>query len=141
MKKVIPVIIGVGVLFIVIWGMMKLSEPSVDKIIEQMSLELNAQLPMMVDGEKRWDSVTPGESKSFTYNYTLIKADVAKLNPGEMRVFLKPVVKSKVASITELRKLLDKGVTITYTYNDKNGRLITSFDLTAEDYKKSKPVD
>ncbi len=140
MKKVISVIIGVGVLFIIIWGMMKLSEPSVEKIIEEMSVKLNAQLPMMVDGETRLDSVTPGESKSFTYNYTLVKAEVEKLNPGEMRVLLKPMVKNKIASITELRALLDDGVTITYTYNDRNGRLVTSFDLTAEDYR-SKPAD
>ncbi len=107
----------------------------IDKEIAEMADEVNSSLPMMVDEITRLDNVEPGESKSFSYNYTLIYSEYSQMLIDQIQENLKSVVKENVRSSEEMRVFFENGVTVNYSYYDKNGQFLTNFSITPEEAK------
>ena len=111
----------------------------VEKMIDKLVVEVNKQCPMALDGDTRLDSVTHPGKGILEYSYTLINLseENMSLNKDEVLPMVKTVVIEGLKNTTskELKAILKLGAIFRYTYYDKNGELLFSFDVTPEEYK------
>ncbi len=72
-------------------ALFKRSDPiSFDDALGEMSKRINANLPMMIDGETRLDTTFAGPGNRVTYLYTLVNVSSAELEPGEFVDAMRP---------------------------------------------------
>jgi hypothetical protein len=92
----------------------------------------NESMPMRIDKDTEIMNTTAMEG-IFVYNNRLVNHAAADLDAAKLRELLKPTVTNASCSNPTLKNLLDAGVTIRYTYSDKDRRMITQFDVTPAD--------
>ena len=113
--------------------------PVVDKLIDKMVVEGNKRCPISLDSDTRLDSITHPGKGILEYSYTLINLSEEDLsvNMDEAVSITKTVVTEGIKNSTskELNAILQLNATFRYTYYDKNGELLFSFDVTPEEYK------
>jgi len=110
----------------------------VDKLIDQMVAETNKQCPMRLDNDTRLDKVTHPEKGTVEYLYTLINLAEEDLimDKDEATLLTKAAVTEnlKNTAVPELKTVLKLKAIFRYTYYDKNGELLFSFDVGPEEY-------
>ena len=101
--------------------------------LNEVATELNKQLPKPVDQETEITSAA-GLEGVFVYNYRLVNRVVGELDVDAFLASLKPVVTKAACTAPETRdKFLKQGVTLRYSYADKDGAPIASFDVQQRD--------
>ena len=109
----------------------------VGKLIDQTIVEFNKQCPMPIDTETRLDSMSRPAKNIMAYNYSLpnIAKEEIKMRGIDFSIIEKqaPQAIKLIPSFEPLRKL---DVIFRYTYYDKNGVLVHSFDVTPEQYSE-----
>jgi len=101
--------------------------------LSEVATELNKQLPRPVDAETEISSVG-GLEGVFVYNYRLVNRLASEVEGSGLVATLKPQVTTAACSAAETRKkFLDEGITLRYSYADKNGSPIASFDVRPAD--------
>ena len=93
---------------------------------------LNKTVPFMVDKETEL-TTTIGSEGQFLYKYRLVNMVVDQVDVGELMNELKKQAKSGACSIPVTRELLKAGVTMRYSYSDKNFVYIGDFRITPPD--------
>lgn len=106
------------------------TEESLESLLQRTETELKGQYPMMVDSATRLESVTSSPGR-LHYHYTLLNAALEDLDVDATRAALTPMVQQQAAGMSFLKLLMDKGATISFHYNDKDGREITVIDVKA----------
>ncbi len=99
-----------------------------NKILMQISSEINKNTPMMVDKDTRLDN-TIGINNKITYMYTLINVEKDELDIDALNNEFSVQLKNKVCSSKDLEIFLKDGVTLVYSYSDKNGLSIKKFNI------------
>ena len=101
--------------------------------LAEVAAELNKQLPKPVDQETEVTSVT-GLEGVFVYNYTLVNRVASEVDGSHLVATLQPQVTQAACAAPDTRdKFLNQGVTLRYSYADKTGSAIASFDVTPQD--------
>jgi hypothetical protein len=94
---------------------------------------LNKQLPRAVDAETQLASVA-GLEGVLVYNYRLVNVLAANVDPNALLGNVRPGVTKSVCTTPDTRdKFLNEGITLRYSYVDKAGVQIASFDVSKAD--------
>jgi hypothetical protein len=127
MAVVIGVCIGVSTFIHLQRG-----ESTAEKLA-QTSKDLNARLPLNVDGETRWDTTVPGPGDCLTYYYTLINVSKSEIDPGDVTAKIKPTLLLNYRTSPGMKLFRDNRVTLRYMYKDKLGEPVTLIEVTPDD--------
>ncbi len=108
--------------------------PSVQQMLNEVSAELNAKVPLQIDAMTRLVAVEAEAPQTLHYRYE-VAVDCDSLDTGTFRDLLFEQVRQNVRSSAEMKPLKTRRVVFHYHYIDRNGRQITDFDLTPSDYE------
>ncbi len=101
--------------------------------LEQLAAKLNQRLPVRLDSGTELLSMT-GLEGVLVYNYRLVNKSADDVDTDVLRTSVEPAVTRKACSAPELRDdLLQQGVTLRYSYADKEQLPLISFDVTPSD--------
>lgn len=144
MKKVLGILGGIAIVVVVLIAM------AVGKVVGRIAVDqyasheqasdqakalvaANQGLPKMVDADTRMDRISIGPDRVVFYDYTLVNYPLPGQNPLDIYDSLdsaRPLAIKETCANVSSRKILDANYTITYRYNDKNGRKL--FDTTIQ---------
>jgi hypothetical protein len=109
------------------------ADPRSQEFLSKLAAEINRSVPMMIDAETELLPVV-GADGILIYNYRLVSYAVAQLDPEKFRAGAKQRVTQAACSTPETRDgLLRKGVTLRYSYFDKEKQHIATLDVTPAD--------
>jgi len=136
-KTILWITAGIIAGYLVWWMLPKYFGEAVDpRSVEHLSkvaAELNRSVPVMVDVETEL-LPAQGAHGMLIYNYRLVKYSVSQLDHQKFAAGAKQKVTQGVCSQPEMRDdFLKKGVTLRYSYFDKNKQHIATFDVTPAD--------
>jgi hypothetical protein len=133
---IIAVIVGAALIF---WGSGESSwademgKAGDAKVMAAVAKEMNKSLPVMVDRDTELYSVA-GFEKMITYNYRFINVSANEFPSEKVLTTFKPQFISSACASPEIRNTFFKsGITMRYTFSDKDKKPITSFDITLAD--------
>jgi hypothetical protein len=109
------------------------TDSDIEKILVRASDQVNKNLPMAVDKETRWDNVTPGPGRRFTFNYTLVSTAKADLDVAYFFRVMTPTVKNGACSNKDMEIFFKYGVTVSYAYRVKEGFSVGRVEVTPRD--------
>lgn len=107
-------------------------ENELESLLSQTEAELKPHYPMMVDSATRLEAVT-ADANRLHYHYTLLNASVEDLDVDATKSALIPMVQQQARNMSFLKLLMDKGATISFHYDDKDGKEITVIEVRAEE--------
>ena len=106
-------------------------------VLQQIANETNKRMPMEVDRETVLVSVVVPEKGIFEYRYRLVSLSASDFDPATVLADQKPMTRNNSCSTPATRKFIDHGVTLRYSYMDKDGKYFGSFDVTPKDCAQS----
>ncbi len=112
-------------------------EKAIDDELKEAAANMNKLTPQVLSDGIRFDSVTTG-SKTLKYNYTLTEDTKEQVTPEEIGNFKQEAKNGALNSLktsADMQDLKDYGVTFKYSYYDKNGKPLTDFTVSPEEYK------
>jgi hypothetical protein len=105
---------------------------SVDHL-DRIAAEINRSVPVMIDEETELLPAAAGQAM-LIYNYRLVKYSVAQLDHQRFAAGAKQKVTQGACSRPETRdEFLKAGVTLRYSYFDKEKQHIATIDVTPAD--------
>jgi hypothetical protein len=109
------------------------ADPRSKEFLSKLAAEINRAVPVMIDAETELMPVE-GADGMLIYNYRLISYSAVQLNPQKFQDGAKQKVTQAACSTPETRDgLLKKGVTLRYSYFDKDKQHIATLDVTPSD--------
>ncbi len=115
------------------------SPPDFDKSLTQIAEVISKTLPKTVDSETRLDSVAALPGKNFVYKYTLVNHVKSDIDPSEFVGASRPQAENSYQTSPDFKLFRDKGVTLKYSYYDKEGVFIADFSVAADGAAPSSP--
>lgn len=107
--------------------------PGSPEFIAQESTKLNRELPALLDKETELIITEPAHGM-LIYKYRLINVAAAQVDYEKFRVNSKPQLVQLACSRPETRgDYLSKGVTLRYSYFDKDKQHLATIDVTPQD--------
>lgn len=101
--------------------------------LNRLAVQINRGVPVMIDKETEL-LAAEGTEGMLTYNYRLVSYSVTQLDANRFAVGAKERVTQGVCNRSETRDdLLKNGVTLRYSYFDKNEQHIATIDITPAD--------
>jgi hypothetical protein len=96
-------------------------DSTINSSLMNAASELNKKAPMMVDTGTRLDSAI-GMNKQLKYNYTAINTLAEDIDVAQFNSTMQTTITNKVCTSKEMEMFMKNGVSVTYAYNDKNGK-------------------
>ena len=129
--------VGLAIGYFVFWLARDLFLPGVDprskEFLGKVAAEINQSLPVMIDKETELLPATIAEGM-LIYNYRLISYSVTQLDRKKFAAAARQQVTQGACSRPETRDgFLNKGVTLRYSYHDKDKQPIATVDVTPSD--------
>ncbi len=110
-------------------------DPRSQTRLSRIAAELNRSVPVMIDQETELMPVQSAEGV-LIYNYRLVNYSVAQIDRAKFAAGAKQRVRQGACNTAETRDdFLKKGVTLRYTYYDKDKQHIATIDVTPADCK------
>ena len=136
-KSAIGLIAGVGAGVLFWWVAPAYFSKPVDvrsvEYLNGIAAEINRSVPVMIDAETELMPATAGYAM-LIYNYRLVKYSVTQLDHKKFAAGAKQRVTQGACSRPETRDdFLKKGVTLRYSYFDKDQKHIATIDVTPAD--------
>ena len=101
--------------------------------LNRLAVQINRGVPVMIDKETEL-LAAEGTEGMLTYNYRLVSYSVTQLDANRFAVGAKERVTQGACNRSETRDdLLKNGVTLRYSYFDKNEQHIATIDITPAD--------
>lgn len=107
---------------------------ALQSLLQKTLDQIKNHLPIMVDADTRLDNAKVIKSM-FQYQYTLVNYELEELDVVATRSALTPIVKNQACSLPNLKPLIDNGATISFLYRGKNGKEITTINVTSAQCK------
>ena len=107
--------------------------PDIDQTLMATASQINKGLPMMVDKETRLDNTMALPNKTIVYRYTLVNMNAADVKKDELLAAVRPQILNNYKTDPDMKSFRENGVTMQYQYSDKNGTMITGFDVSPKD--------
>jgi hypothetical protein len=99
----------------------------------RVAAEINRSVPVMIDPETEL-LPTQAAPAMLIYNYRVVRYSVTQLNPERFAAGVKEKVAPNACNRPETRdEFLKKGVTLRYSYFDKDKQHIATVDVTPAD--------
>ena len=118
------------------WTVPKSSEgesPRSQASLNRLAVQINRNVPVMIDKETELLAAV-GTEGMLTYNYRLVSYSVSQLDATRFAVGAKERVTQGACSRPETRDdLLKNGVTLRYSYFDKDKQHIATVDISSAD--------
>lgn len=131
--------VGTGLIagYVVLWVLpgffQKEEDPRSQEYLSRMAAGINRSVPMMIDQETELMPVT-GAPGMLIYNYRLVGYSVTKFDHRKFAAGAKQMVTQGACGRPETRdEFLKKGVTLRYSYFDKDKQHIATIDVTPAD--------
>jgi len=128
---------GLAVGYLVWWVVpayfQKPSDAGSVEYLSRVAEDINRSVPMMIDPETE---LLPTEAAPATliYNYRLVSYSAAQLDPQKFAAGVKEKVTQSACNRPETRdEFLKRGVTLRYSYFDKDKKHIATVDVTPAD--------
>ena len=107
--------------------------PRSEKRLSKIAAEINRSVPVMIDKETELTAVE-GHEGMLVYNYRLVPYSVRQLDHQKFAAGAKQKVAQGACNAPETREdFLKQGVTLRYSYFDKNKQHIATVDVTPAD--------
>lgn len=106
-----------------------------DKLMLQITSELNKFCPIMVDAETQLDNVVALSKNTLQYNYTLLSAERASVDISVLENYMQPIILNIIKTNPDLKIFRDNDVIMAYNYRDKNGKHLFKLTFKPENYK------
>lgn len=103
-----------------------------NEALGRVASEVNKQAPMMVDRDTELSNAI-GANGTLVYNYRLVNIDASQISENDLRSFRPSVIASVCSTPATRDGLLNRGVTMRYSYADRNRVYIGSFDVRETD--------
>lgn len=103
-----------------------------EKFLSKVAAETNKGLPTMVDSETQLASTKAGPAM-FIYEYRLVNMTADAVDASALESVMQPQIQTGACGNEDTRKILDAGVTMRYSYADKDGRAIADLDVSRSD--------
>jgi hypothetical protein len=138
MKKLLPwIAVGAIAGYLVFWGMPEMFqeklEPRSAERLSRIAAELNRSVPVMIDKETEL-TLVEGHEAMLIYKYRLVLYSVRQLDHERFAAGVKQRVTQGACNQPEMRgDYLKKGVTLRYSYFDKDKQHIATVDVTPAD--------
>ena len=138
MKSIILWLVGGAVLGVLVWWVLpaylnKSTDRRSVEYLNGIAAEINRSVPVMIDEETELLPSTAGYA-TLIYNYRLVKHSATQLDHKKFAAGAKQRVTQGACSRSETRDtFLKEGVTLRYSYFDKNKQHIATIDVTPED--------
>ena len=130
---VVGVIAGYLVWWVVPAYFQSNSDPQSIEHLNQEAAKLNRSLPGMIDKETEL-TVAEGAHAMFIYKYRLVNVAVGRFDHQKFSETAKPQLVQRTCDQPEMREdFLKKGVTLRYSYFDKDKQHIATVDVTPAD--------
>jgi len=111
----------------------KEEDPRSQEYLSRIAAEINRSVPVMIDQETELMPVA-GAPGMLIYNYRLVGYSVTKLDHQKFAAGAKQRVTQGACERPETRdEFLKKGVTLRYSYFDKDKQHIATIDVTPAD--------
>jgi hypothetical protein len=108
-------------------------EPRSREYLSKVAAEINRSVPVMIDQETELLPVQ-GADGVLIYNYRLVSYSTAQLDANKFAAGAKQRIAQSACSRPETRDdFLKKGVTLRYSYFDKDKQPIATIDVTPAD--------
>ena len=118
------------------WAVPKSSEgesPRSQASLNRLAVQINRNVPVMIDKETELLAAV-GTEGMLTYNYRLVSYSVSQLDATRFAVGAKERVTQGACNRPETRDdLLKNGVTLRYSYFDKDKQHIATVDISSAD--------
>jgi hypothetical protein len=135
----IALALGAGVVIgIVVWRVLpeflrKTEDPRSQAHLSRIAAELNRSVPVMIDQETELMPVQSTEG-ILIYNYRLVNYSIAQIDRAKFAAGAKQRLRQSACNAAETRDdFLNRGVTLRYTYYDKDKQHIATVDVTPAD--------
>ncbi|MEW5734917.1 MAG: hypothetical protein AB1921_08680 [Thermodesulfobacteriota bacterium] len=140
-KALVPGLIGaclslamLGLLtFIAVRSFAYFQQESRTRDLQAMVDQTNKQLPMMTDRETRADRLAVLGPGRLEYNYTFVNQNKETFDVEGFTGDVQPQLLANYLTNPKFKTLRDSGISIQYTYRDKNGQLLTSIVVPASE--------
>jgi hypothetical protein len=136
-KSLVWIAVGVIAGYLVFWGVPEMFqenvEPRSQARLSRIAAELNRSVPFMIDKETEL-TVVEGYEAMLIYKYRLVPYSVRQLDHERFAAGAKQRVTQGACSEPVMRDdYLKKGVTLRYSYFDKDNQHIATVDVTPAD--------
>ena len=137
MKIFIWILVAAVVAYLVFSGFSELFQeklpPRSEKRLSKIAAEVNRSVPVMIDKETELTAVE-GHEGMLIYNYRLVPYSVRQLDHQKFAAGAKQKVAQGACNAPETREdFLKQGVTLRYSYFDKDKQHIATVDVTPAD--------
>ena len=137
MKTFTWILIGAVAAYLVFVGFSELfqekSPPRSEKRLSRIAAEVNRSVPVMIDKETELTAVE-GHEGMLIYKYRLVPYSVRQLDHQKFAAGAKQKVAQGACNAPETREdFLKQGVTLRYSYFDKDKQHIATVDVTPSD--------
>lgn len=135
-KKITAVVVAVFIGALICWVVLKSPQREnlrSEESLNRLAAEINRSVPVMIDKETELLPAIGAEGM-LTYNYRLVSYSVTQLDANRFAVGAKERVTQGACNRAETRDdLLKNGVTLRYSYFDKDKQHIATIDITPAD--------
>ena len=138
MTKTIAWLAGGVALGLLVWWVLPAyfsapTDPRSVDYLTKIAAEINRSVPVMIDEETELLPAAAGHAM-LIYNYRLVKYSVARLDHQKFAAGAKQKVSQGACSRPETRDgFLKEGVTLRYSYFDKDRQHVATVDVTPAD--------
>ena len=136
-KAIVYVLVGILAAYLIWWGVPALRNANeVPGSIEHMNREaaqLNRSLPALLDKETEL-TIAEGAHRMLIYKYRLINVSVGQMDYLKFATDNKPkLVQMSCTQPATRNDFLTKGISLRYSYFDKDKQHIATIDVTPKD--------
>ena len=136
-KSLVWIVVGVIASYLVVWGVPEIFQTKVDprsqERLSKIAAEINRSVPAMIDNETEL-TVVEGHEGMLIYKYRLVPYSVRQLDHEKFAAGAKQKVAQGACNAPETREdFLKQGVTLRYSYFDKDKQHIATVDVTPAD--------
>ena len=136
-KSFVWIAVGAIAGYLVFWGAPNFFQENLDprsqERLSRIAAELNRSVPVMIDKETEL-TVVEGYQALLIYKYRLVPYSVGQVDHQKFAAGAKQRVAQGVCNQPEMREeYLKKGVTLRYSYFDKDKQHIATVDVTPGD--------
>jgi hypothetical protein len=133
---IIAVVVAIFTGSLIWWAVLKnprRENPRSEESLNRLAAEINRRVPVMIDKETELLPAVGAEGL-LTYNYRLVSYSVAQFDATRFAVGAKERVTQGACNRPETRDdLLKNGVTLRYSYYDKDKQHIVTIDISSAD--------
>ncbi|MBK7227827.1 MAG: hypothetical protein IPH97_02900 [Ignavibacteriales bacterium] len=112
----------------------KLIRPAVNVQLKEFAKAINADAPIMLTEDIRFDNVTLGKDNRIIYNYTLVNITLEETDTTYFKNQMRPTMSKQIRNSLEMLTLRELKTIFQYNYKDKNSNQVVTFVFKPDGY-------